>query len=163
MISCERLWPTRLGLSNFFIFYSYIQRVFLYVSYQFFSLFFYHFELLSICLFLLHSWLDPIASLFFLSLLSVLAPLPLMPWSFTCSTIFRLRWFITQPCFSWACAQKLCVRGWAWYRSLICRSQAKGWVITACKPLLDRTVGGQHFGSLSFLEQGFFNGRVYKK
>lgn len=78
--------------------------------------------------------------LFFLSVRG--APPPPMPCSLTCSTIFRLRWFITQPCFSWACAQKLCVRGWAWYCSLICRSQAKGWVITACKPPLDRTEGG---------------------
>lgn len=67
---------------------------------------------------------------FFLSVVALLHP---MPCSFTCSTIFRCRWFITQLCFSRACAQKLCVRGWAWYCSLICRSKAKGWVITASK------------------------------
>lgn len=43
---------------------------------------------------------------------------------------FRCRWFISQPCFSWTCAQKLCVCGWAWYCSLISRFKAKGWVIT---------------------------------
>lgn len=73
--------------------------------------------------------------------LSVVALLRSMPCSFTCSTIFRCRWFITQPCFSRACAQKLCVRGWAWYCSLICRSKAKGWVITACKPPSDSAEG----------------------
>lgn len=46
------------------------------------------------------------------------------------TTVFRCRWFfITQPCFfSRACAQKQCVRGWAWFCTLISCSQAKGWV-----------------------------------
>lgn len=46
------------------------------------------------------------------------------------TTVFRRRWFfITQPCFfSRAGAQKQCVRGWAWFCTLISCSQAKGWV-----------------------------------
>lgn len=64
-------------------------------------------------------------------------PLHSMPCSFTCLAVFRCRWFITQPCFSRACAQKQCVRGWAWYCYLICRSKAKGWVIPACMPPSD--------------------------
>ncbi len=43
------------------------------------------------------------------------------------ATVFRCRCFITQPCFTWACAQKQCDR--PWHRSLISCSQTKGWVM----------------------------------
>lgn len=43
------------------------------------------------------------------------------------ATLFRYRWFITQPCFTWACAQKQCDQGW--HCSLISCSQTKGWVM----------------------------------
>lgn len=89
-----------------------------------------HCNMLSFCHFLLHL-LDSIASMpsFFFS---AVASLHSMSCLFTCSTVFRCRWFIMQPCFSRTCAQKQCVRGWAWYCSLISRSEAKGWVITSC-------------------------------
>lgn len=43
------------------------------------------------------------------------------------ATVFRCRCFITQPCFTWACAQKQCDR--PWHRSIISCSQTKGWVM----------------------------------
>lgn len=67
------------------------------------------------------------------------AALHSMPCSFTCATVFRCRRFITEPCFSWACAQKQCVLGWAWHCSLFCRSKAKGCVTTAYMPFSEWT------------------------
>ena len=44
------------------------------------------------------------------------------------AAVFCCRWSLSQPCFSWACAQKQHFHGGAWYRSFLSRSQAKGWV-----------------------------------
>lgn len=91
----------------------------------------------SFCLFLFHLLdLTPLPlCAFFLSLCGG-------PLAFHALFVFRCRWFVAQPCFSRACVQKQCVRGWAWFCSLISRSKAKGWVITACMPPSVRTEGG---------------------
>lgn len=118
-----------------FSFLLYMFPMFLYM------LIFHHFNLSFFASFLFHTSLTALPHCaFFLSLCG--GPSSRSMPLFVC--LLCCRWFIiTPPCFSRACAQKQCVRGRAWYRSLISRSEAKGWVITACTSLrLNR--GRQH-------------------